>query len=256
MVQESSKRSGALAQGPAARSYGWLQWSDYGVAALLVLQLFLTFVVVPVSAIHPGWYGLMPFGDLVFAAVCAVWLTRRHAVRAALLAAVVVLGAAPLIAHRLGGSLGYAAPFWRELVAGTAFCFNLLVTLLVGLHTFGRGQVTVHRIQGAVLVYLNVAVLFSIAYGLLEAHAPGAIQLAGAPLSAAAPRVQVAEMTYFSLSTITTTGFGDLVPVHPLARSLANLESFFGQLFPATFLARVVALNLAHSTTREPRDED
>ena len=49
-------------------------------------------------------------------------------------------------------------------------------------------------------------------------------------------------MSYFSLATITTTGYGDLAPVHPLARSLANLEAAFGMLFPATFLARLVAL--------------
>ena len=55
-----------------------------------------------------------------------------------------------------------------------------------------------------------------------------------------------ASFSYFSLTTITTTGFGDIVPVHPLARSLATLEAVFGQLFPATLLARLVSLNVAH----------
>jgi voltage-gated potassium channel Kch len=54
-------------------------------------------------------------------------------------------------------------------------------------------------------------------------------------------------LTYFSLSTLTTTGYGDVVPVLPLARSLANLEAVMGQLFPATLLARIVALHLEHS---------
>jgi hypothetical protein len=65
-----------------------------------------------------------------------------------------------------------------------------------------------------------------------------------------APGARMAELSYFSLATITTTGYGDLVPVHPLARSLANVEALFGQLFPATFLARLVALHLAHGQGR------
>ena len=44
-------------------------------------------------------------------------------------------------------------------------------------------------------------------------------------------------MTYFSFVTLTTVGYGDILPVHPLARSLANLEAIIGQLYPATLLA-------------------
>jgi Ion channel len=49
---------------------------------------------------------------------------------------------------------------------------------------------------------------------------------------------------YFSFATLTTTGYGDVFPVHPLARSLCNLEAVFGQLYPATLLARLVTLEL------------
>jgi hypothetical protein len=51
-------------------------------------------------------------------------------------------------------------------------------------------------------------------------------------------------LLYFSLVTLTTTAYGDILPVHPVARSLATLESVTGQLFPATLLARLVALAL------------
>jgi hypothetical protein len=49
---------------------------------------------------------------------------------------------------------------------------------------------------------------------------------------------------YFSFVTLTSTGYGDILPVNPFARSLANLESIVGQLFPATLLARLVAQSL------------
>jgi hypothetical protein len=73
---------------------------------------------------------------------------------------------------------------------------------------------------------------------------------------AAAPGARTAELSYFSLSAIATAGYGDFVPVHPLARSLAKLEAVFGQLFPATFLARLVALHLAHTGGAEPNVPD
>ena len=50
-----------------------------------------------------------------------------------------------------------------------------LFTAVVASHVFGPGRVTVHRVRGAILVYLNVASLFAITYGLLVAHDPTAI---------------------------------------------------------------------------------
>jgi hypothetical protein len=45
--------------------------------------------------------------------------------------------------------------------------------------------------------------------------------------------------------TLTSVGYGDIVPVHPHARSLANDEAIIGQLYPATLLARLVTLEIA-----------
>ena len=52
-------------------------------------------------------------------------------------------------------------------------------------------------------------------------------------------------MLYFSLTTLTTTGYGDVVPIDPFARSLANLESVIGPLFLAITVARIVSMELA-----------
>jgi len=45
---------------------------------------------------------------------------------------------------------------------------------------------------------------------------------------------------------LTTSAYGDIVPVEPFARALANVESVIGQLFPATLLARLITLELEH----------
>jgi hypothetical protein len=182
----------------------------------------------------------------VVAAVSAVALSHRWTTRGAVLASLLVVAAGPVVWDRIGARLGFGASAPHEMIAIVAFIFTVLVTALVTRRTFAPGRVTAHRVQGAVLVYLNVAALCAIAFDVLATHAPGAIvSTVGGELSHA-PGARMAELSYFSLSTITTTGYGDLVPVHALARSLANLEALFGQLFPATFLARLVALHLAH----------
>ena len=106
---------------------------------------------------------------------------------------------------------------------------------------FAPGQVSAHRIMGAVVLYVKLALFFAYADRLLAILIPGAygVTEGGEPITAGTRAI------YFSFVTLTSTGYGDIVPVHPLARSLANLEALIGQLFPATLLARMVTLELA-----------
>ena len=59
------------------------------------------------------------------------------------------------------------------------------------------------------------------------------------------------DFVYFSFVTLTTVGYGDVTPVHPLARSLAVAEALTGQLYPAILLARLVSL-ATDSTKADP----
>ena len=51
-------------------------------------------------------------------------------------------------------------------------------------------------------------------------------------------------IVYFSFVTLTSTGFGDVTPLHPIVRTLSNMEAIIVQLFPATLLARLITLEL------------
>ena len=220
---------------------------DAGLALLLAVQALTIFVVVPLSARHAEGRLLLNLSNLAFTAVCIRVLVRRRFVQFAFIVAIMTLVAAPFVEPRLALATGISPLVFFEMIAAVAFAFNATVTLLVGRHVFGPGKVTAHRIQGAILVYLNVSTLCSIAFIALTNVDPHAIaSTTGASLPSEIG-TRVATLTYFSLTTITTTGFGDLVPLHPIARSLANLESVFGHLFPATLLARLVALHVAHN---------
>ncbi len=235
------------------RDWGML-WSDSSLTALLAAQCFVTFAAVPLAAMNPSLRWLLGLGHLVFALVCTLVLTGHRALRSALVGGLLLLTLGPPLAARFGANSGFGPDQFHLIMAATALLFNLLVTVLTARHTFGPGRVTAHRLQGAVVVYLNVAALFAIAYGLLELYSPGAIRSASGGILSAHPGVLTAELSYFSLTTITSTGYGDLVPVNLFARSLANIEAIFGQLFPATFLARLVALHMMHNEPKSPRD--
>jgi hypothetical protein len=99
--------------------------------------------------------------------------------------------------------------------------------------------VTVHRILGAVAVYLLIGVIWAEAYDLVETIAPGALSV-----PAPHPPHDVAHFVYYSFATLTTVGYGDVVAVHPAARSLATLEAVVGQLYSAILVARLVGLSL------------
>lgn len=105
-------------------------------------------------------------------------------------------------------------------------------------------RVSADTLVGAVVVYLLLGTVWAAAYGLLLLGLPDALR-APAPLDERA-------LTYFSFVTLSTLGYGDVVPVHPAARSFSTLEALTGQLYLAILVARLVGLHLAPA---RPDDE-
>jgi voltage-gated potassium channel Kch len=62
------------------------------------------------------------------------------------------------------------------------------------------------------------------------------------PLSGCSDLVLVAIFQYFSTVTLTTVGFGDIVPITPAARLATGLEAIVGQLYLAVVIATLVGL--------------
>ena len=131
-------------------------------------------------------------------------------------------------------------PYNLHLLAAAWLIIAITVGTIVARAVFRRGRVTYHRIVGAVLLYLLVAVGFASLFAFVGLSIPDAFKGVAFEDNAAL----ASELFYLSFVTLTTTGFGDIVPVHPLARSLCNIEAIVGQLYPATLLARLVTLEL------------
>ncbi len=131
-----------------------------------------------------------------------------------------------------------------------AVLFALVLGVLAAVvlvQVFRAGPITAGRIVGAVVFYLLLGLMWANVYTIVVLVRPEAFQFPVAPRSA---NELVAQLIYFSFVTLTTTGYGDVLPLHPLARSLANLEALVGQLYPAILIARLVSLELM----RRPAD--
>jgi hypothetical protein len=131
-------------------------------------------------------------------------------------------------------------PYNLYVLAAAWLAIALTLGVVVVQAVFRRGRVTYHRIVGAILLYLLIAVIFATLFTFVGLSFPDAFK--GITFE---DRPGLANsVVYLSFVTLTSTGYGDIVPIHPIARSLCNIESIIGQLYPATLLARLVTLEL------------
>jgi hypothetical protein len=220
---------------PTPRVAARAPWRDQArdpiLTALAFFLALVTFVYAPMRAANILTSNALNI-SLWLLMVAAVIVLSRHLV--AVLAALVAF--APNLAFALlpiqDSSLLAAA----SLRVGSALLLMATLIVVVGHAVFAAGQVTYHRILGAIVLYMAIATMFTGAYELVVLFFPDAF---AGPAGGGAP----GSFMYFSYVTLTSTGYGDIAPVHPMARSLANFEAVIGQLYPATVLARIVTLH-------------
>lgn len=204
------------------------------LSVLLAMQLLFIFLVIPLTSEGTLSRTVVDVFQLALALVSAFVVPGLGVTRIA-----IILGLALTLAT---SALPVLDPT-RLLHYFGLFLFSSAVSLGVGKAVFSDGLVTHHRVQGAVVIYLNLSLIFATVFACLCHFSPNAFSNISF-----LPRPQFGQLLYFSLATLTTTGYGDIVPLHPLARGLSNLESVIGQIFLATLLARLVNLQLAQRT--------
>jgi hypothetical protein len=229
--------------GLAATTPGQEHLRERSLTALLVSLSLLIFAVTPL--VERGLIGQLATSILwALPGLFAALVVSRHAAAALVILAATGAGLVTAILDR--SSLTSAVVARGSAVVALGFLSGV-----IAIAVFGPGRVTWRRIQGGVALYLTVALLFAHLYGLLAALVPGAFSNVPTGLNPHSVFFR-GRLLYFSLATLTTTGYGDVVPLHSVARSLATLEAVIGQLFPATLLARLVTLELQG---RRPSDQ-
>lgn len=212
--------------------HSWLD-SDHSLAALLFFLILYAFIIYPLAGeearTHPSttitfsivlvlgvmsttkqkmaWVLMTSLAVVAFSSQWLHFFMRLHAVH---------------IVATVGAILFFAVLSWR-----------------ITARVFRGGSINIFRICGAIAVYVILGLLWGEIYTLIYLLNPEAFyfnpttQLGEPPIS---------ELIYLSFVSLTTIGFGDILPVYPLARSLVTLEGLVGQIYPAVLLARLVTL--------------
>lgn len=123
------------------------------------------------------------------------------------------------------------------LSAGTLLEVALLcaATVAVLRRVVTSSAVDTRTILGAISVYAILGLLFTFVYTTVE-------RLQGGHFFGEIANPQNGDFIFFSFTTLTTTGFGDLVPAGQPGRMLSGLEMMIGQIFLVTLVARLVSL--------------
>jgi voltage-gated potassium channel len=136
-------------------------------------------------------------------------------------------------------------PLWRSL--DIIFTARLLLSCVVVTFAFifRSHQVNLATIFAAVVAYLFIAFTYAQLYQLISLWQPGSFS--SPSQSAASFQVFPSDMRYFSLVTIATLGYGDIVPQMPLTRMLAAVEAVMGQFYVAILVAWLAGVFISHS---------
>jgi hypothetical protein len=209
----------------------WGQFAErvgnaFGLVLLLVIATYVLGSLVP----YRGWTAALITAVAAGAAVIALASAdaRRWVVHAAALLALASVALAVL-----------AAAFDEPQLLGTSAIVQVLL-LLVAAAAVLRAVVTApevgfRTILGALSVYMTFGLIFTFLYAFLDRVQDGAFFANGADAGGG-------DTLFFSFTTLTTTGYGNLVPAAQPGKMFAGLEMLIGQIFLVTLVAGLVSL--------------
>jgi hypothetical protein len=210
------------------------RWNDPLLTTLTVLLILMLLVFAPLQAIGIKLFQVLGFASALLIIGGVYLMSGSPAVALALLAAFIMAGTAALSRLNLPSVLDV------YLLSGAFLIMGIVLICVVARAVFSPGRVNYHRIIGAILVYLSIALTFVALYSIVGLIVPNAFS----GMTFEDNPALASKVIYFSFVTLTSTGYGDVFPLHPVARSLCNLETIIGQLYPATLLARLVSLEI------------
>jgi hypothetical protein len=241
---------------PAARSAGFVDRHRF---VILFVTLILMFVVLPImhqvhDALHPALPPVLE--GVVFLSVLVgtvISVSKRRAGKIVSLALGLPTAVLALL-HPFFPAVRLAIVGHLFAVAFLSYAIGVMVLFI-----FTRHRVTFNALCASMCIYLLLGVTWALAYAVVDALVPCAFssnsQLRPEPPVMAIGKGTSTAVLYFSFTTLTTLGYGDIVPTAPVSRMLSVLEALLGQLYLAVMVARLVGLHIAHSMAQEKLHE-
>jgi Ion channel len=198
---------------------------------LLLICLFALFIVMGVASGGPWQNALIT----ALAAATLILALRAGEVRPRLTAAftVISVGLVVLVAVLAAAGVSNAATSRVTAFALVAIAPPAIVVGVVrGLRE--RGGATVQAVMGVLCIYLLLGMICAFLYGSID-------RLGGDPFFAGGLPATVSNCLYFSFTTLTTVGYGDLTARSSLGHTLAVSEALIGQIYLVTVVAVLVS---------------
>ena len=196
---------------------------------VLLLSLVLYIVVYPLLPDAPANTVLLTFQTAIIFA--GAWVLGQNAklARVAIPLAVITLvmvWLAMLVPEKA------IIVYTGQTLAGVFF---VLTTVQLALYLAKARSANMATVLASLCGYLMIAIVYASAYDIVG-------EFVLAPFSSGMVDPATGDYVYFSIVTMTTLGYGDIAPIHPLTRSLATTEAVIGQFYVAVIVARLVSL--------------
>ncbi|HEX6229391.1 MAG TPA: potassium channel family protein [Solirubrobacterales bacterium] len=214
----------------------------------LVLFLFLVTYVLASLVSRGGWGTLLLIASTVATAIVALVSSHSRATsvrRGLVVAAVAILAAL--------ASAVFGGPAWLSIASLLAVSLLAVGMGAVLQRVAVSETVTARTLLGAISVYASLGLIFSWIYRAID-------RLEGGGFFGEEVTVRAGDFIFFSYTTLTTTGFGNLVPDGQVGQMLTGLEMMVGQVFLVTLVAGLVSLwrpggGLLNGRSRSSRGE-
>ncbi len=133
---------------------------------------------------------------------------------------------------------------WLDVFTSlSAIAFFSILVYLVTHHVFKAGPVNFYRVQAAIVIYILLGIIWAILYELIYRINPAGFDFNN---RSALTDHSFSQFLYFSFVTLSTLGYGDIVPVASTAKSMVIFQGMFGMLYPAVMIARLVSMEVDH----------
>jgi voltage-gated potassium channel len=223
-----------------------VNWPGENVPRHLLLLVLLLLIFILSPFIVPYYYG----PTIVNVIAAAVLLSATYAVSARkgfLIFALSLSGVSIVLTCWLA-----AAPsHWLVVTShGTLVILVSFFAIAVLGYVLRGGKVTADKIYGAICAYLLFGYAWTFIYSLIEEVQPGSFtSVTSMPANDIVSRVM--QMRYFSFVTLSTVGYGDIVPHTQAARTMALLEAMLGQFYLVALIGRLVGLHIVHGNPEQ-----
>ncbi len=209
----------------------------------LVLILVLTTFVLTSLLDNDGWSSVLLVLSTSVTSIVA--LTSSHAkhefVRAALWVSALTVALAIV-----GAASG--AHLWLNLASLTQVLLLAVAMASVLRRVVTAPEVGSRTILGALSVYTVLGILFTFVYGTID-------RIQGGPFFEGVAHPASSDFIFFSYTTLTTTGYGNLVPGGQPGQLVSGLEMMSGQIFLVTLVAGLVSLWRPGEGVRRRREQ-